>query len=171
MKIYTKTGDDGTTLLCNGKRVPKNSIRVCAHGDIDELNSSIGLAISFSKDENLKNILQDIQRDLFLLSSYISLCDKKLPKFDNSKIAKLELIIDETNALLMPLENFIIPGGTTLASTLHLARTICRRAERTCIDLAKNEDIFKLAIPYLNRLSDLLFILARKANNDIDIIV
>jgi len=171
MKIYTKTGDNGTTSLCNGERISKTSPRICVQGDIDELSSTIGLAISFSYNKKLKNILYEIQHDLFLLASYISACNKDLPEFNENKIKKLELIIDETTKFLKPLRSFILPGGTKVASALHLARTICRRTERNCINLSKTEKVFKLTIPYLNRLSDLLFTLARKSNKGRDILV
>jgi len=173
MKIYTKNGDDGTTLLCNGKKVSKNSLRINAYGDIDELSSFIGLAASFSRNKKLKTILLDIQHDLFILASHIGVCDGKtckLPEFNENKITKLELIIDEFLASLRPLTHFILPGGTKLAGHLHAARTVCRRAERTAVALSENEKLHKNIIPYLNRLSDTLFTLARKANKDKDII-
>lgn len=166
MKIYTKTGDDGKTSLGTGDRIHKNSIRVCACGDIDELSSTIGLASSFSCDKHLKDMLQDIQYDLYLLAS----CTAELNScFNEKKIIKLETIIDDISPSLKPLKNFIIPGGNKLASMLHLARTVCRRTERSCICLSKQEPIAKNTIPYLNRLSDLLFILARQANDGNDI--
>ena len=172
MKIYTKTGDDGSTNLCDGKRVSKSSMRIAAYGDIDELSSFIGLAASFADDKKLIKILHAIQHDLFILGSYAAHCKdnyKKLPPFDESKIYALESIIDEISESLPVLNHFILPGGTHCASHLHTARTICRQAERTCIALAENEWLYKHIVPYLNRLSDLLFVLARKANNGNDI--
>ncbi|MBD3156677.1 cob(I)yrinic acid a,c-diamide adenosyltransferase [Candidatus Peregrinibacteria bacterium] len=172
MRIYTKTGDDGTTSLCDGKRVSKNSMRVAAYGDIDELSSCIGLAVSFSEEKKLTTILHTIQHDLFILGSYAAHCSnnhEKLPDFDEAKIYALESIIDEISESLPPLQHFILPGGTPCASHLHMARTVCRRAERTCIALAENEGLYKHIIPYLNRLSDLLFVLARKANKGNDV--
>ncbi|MBA4336906.1 ATP:cob(I)alamin adenosyltransferase [bacterium] len=162
MKIYTKNGDDGTTSLRDGKRISKNSLRIDTYGDIDELSSFIGLAASFSRNKNLKTILLDIQHDLFILASDTN--------FDEEKVKKLELIIDEFSASLKPLNHFILPGGTKLAGHLHAARTICRRAERTAVALSENEGLHKNVIPYLNRLSDLLFTLARSANKGKDII-
>lgn len=173
MKIYTKTGDDGTTSLCDGKRVSKSSPRVNACGDIDELNSFLGLAASFTRNKRLVYLLQEVQHDLFLLASHTAVCDtknhSKLPAFDEKKILKIESLIDEISSSLKPLKKFILPGGTTLASALHTARTICRRAERSCVLLAEDEGVYKPVIPYLNRLSDLLFVLARKANKGKDI--
>ncbi len=172
MKIYTKTGDNGTTRLCDGERVSKSSMRVAAYGDIDELSSFIGLATSFADDKKLTATLHTIQHDLFILGSYAAQCtghNENLPSFDEAKIYALESIIDEISESLPPLQNFIIPGGTLCASHLHAARTVCRRAERTCIALAENEGLYKHIVPYLNRLSDLLFVLARKANNGNDI--
>ena len=154
MKIYTKKGDDGMTSLLNKKRVSKQSPKIEVYGNIDELNSFIGFAISFSHDKKLIKILRSIQRDLFALSAGKSLKPKKL-----------ELIIDETSNSLEPLDNFILPGGTKVSSILHVARTVCRRAERSC-----TKSPLKTYIPYLNRLSDLLFVLARKANKGKDII-
>lgn len=165
MKIYTKTGDNGTTSLDDGKRVSKSSIRVNAYGDIDELSSSLGLAASFSRNKKLKNILQDIQHDLFVLGSLTTTSTE----FNEDKILKLESLIDEITASLNPLKNFILPGGIKMASSLHMARATCRRAERTCIALAEEEELPKHTVPYLNRLSDLLFTLARKANKGKDI--
>jgi len=173
MKIYTKNGDDGTTSLCDGKRVSKHSLRVDAYGEIDELSSFIGLAASFSRNKKFKNILTEIQHDLFALAAYTASCGKKnmkLPDFGEDKTIKLENLIDEVSASLKPLTHFILPGGTKLAAHLHAARTICRRAERTLTALAENEGMPKSAIPYINRLSDLLFTMARKANKGKDIL-
>lgn len=166
MKIYTKTGDDGTTSLGTGDRIPKNSMRVCTCGDLDELSSTIGLAGSFSCDKHLNNLLHDIQHDLYLLAACTA---ESNSCFDERKVVKLETLIDEISEKLTPLKNFILPGGNKLASILHLARTICRRTERSCICLSKKEPIAKNTIPYLNRLSDLLFVLAREANEGKDI--
>lgn len=162
MKIYTKIGDAGTTRLCDGQRVSKNSLRIAAYGEIDELSSFIGLAASFSRNKKFKKILTDIQHDLFALAAPSGIGDEK--------IIKLEKIIDEVSDSLKPLKQFILPGGTKLAAHLHAARTVCRRVERTVTGLAENEGLNKNTIPYLNRLSDLLFTLARKANKGKDII-
>jgi cob(I)alamin adenosyltransferase len=166
MKIYTKTGDDGTTSLGTENRIPKNSKRVCICGDLDELSSLIGLASSFSCDKHLNNILQDLQHDLYLLAACTA---ESNSCFDERKIVKLETLIDETSELLPPLKNFILPGGNKLASILHLARTVCRRTERSYVCLSEKEPIATNTIPYLNRLSDLLFVLARQANDGNDI--
>jgi cob(I)alamin adenosyltransferase len=174
MKIYTKTGDKGTTSLCDGEKVSKSSLRVNAYGDIDELSSSIGFTISVVRNNKIKKILQDIQKDLFVLGSHISTCSAKmqdvLPQFKESKITHLDKIIDEYSEKLPKLTRFILPGGTKAASVLHLSRTVCRRTERTCVKLSEKEYLFELSVKYLNRLSDLLFVLARAANKGKDIL-
>lgn len=175
MKIYTKTGDKGKTALCDGKRISKSSLRVQAYGDLDELNSSIGFAISVNESKKINAILSLIQKDLFILGSHMATCSPKmqkvLPKFGKFKITHLEKIIDEISEKLKPIKRFILPAGTRSASSLHIARTVCRRAERTCVLLSEKEEIFEQTIPYLNRLSDLLFILARYANKGKDVFV
>lgn len=174
MKIYTKTGDKGKTSLCDGEKVSKASLRVCAYGDIDELSSTIGFAISIISSRKLKTILQEIQRDLFMMASHVATCKNDvhdaLPKFELMKVEKLEGIIDEFITKLPPLNRFLLPGGTKAASAIHLARTTCRRAERTCVKLAEESHLFENVLPYLNRLSDLLFVLARAANKGKDIL-
>jgi cob(I)alamin adenosyltransferase len=175
MKIYTKTGDKGKTRLCGGKEVLKDSMRVTAYGELDELSSNIGLALAFCKNTKIKSILIQIQKDLFVLSAHIASPSKDLqdtlPKFPKTKIKNIEKLIDDISLKLKPLKKFILPGGTKLASFLHVARTVCRRAERTCISLSQKENIFEYAIPYLNRLSDLLFVLARYANKGNDFLM
>ncbi|MBU1446341.1 cob(I)yrinic acid a,c-diamide adenosyltransferase [Patescibacteria group bacterium] len=172
MKIYTKTGDNGETSLCGGTRTQKNSLRVSAYGEIDELNSHIGLILSIDEDKKFDEILMQIQKDLFVVGAYIASPETKaqdsLPKFDNKKIENLENIIDKISATLPEIKRFILPGGSRLAAELHIARTVCRRAERTCTALKEEEDLFVNVLPYLNRLSDLLFVLARHANNGTD---
>lgn len=172
MKIYTKKGDKGQTSLCCGEKVPKNSLRVEAYGSIDELSSNIGLAISLIRNGKIKKVLKDIQHDLAALGAHAATVSPKmqevLPKFPASKITKLEKTIDELDKKLPELKRFVLPGGTCGASALHVARTVCRRAERVCVALAEKEKIYENIIPYLNRLSDLLFVLARTANKGKD---
>lgn len=168
-KLYTRKGDDGSTALGGGQRVPKESLRVTAYGTVDELNSAIGVALAAGLAARLTETLSVIQNELFHLGS--DLCflegDKikyRLPQIEERHIAKLEALIDELNAVVGPLENFILPGGALGAAHLHLARTICRRAERAVIALARQEPIGEQVVPYLNRLSDLLFVMARYEN-------
>lgn len=173
MKIYTKTGDKGETSLCGGLRVKKSSLRVAAYGEIDELTSHIGLAQAQCSDKEISGILHQIQKDLFVLGAHIASPDAKtqdsLPKFSQDKIKNLEKTIDKISKSLPEIKKFILPSGTLLASQLHISRTICRRTERTCTKLNKKEDLFTNVLPFLNRLSDLLFVLARHANDGKDI--
>ena len=166
MKIYTKTGDDGKTSLFDNTRVWKSNERIMAYGTIDELNSTLGIAISLDLDEEIKKILIKIQNDLFIVGS-----DLANPDMSNTKIRTtekmidfLEKTIDDFEPELPMLNSFILPGGTLLASILHLSRTIARRAETHVVALAQNEEISKNAAVYLNRLSDFQFILARLTN-------
>ena len=168
MKIYTKTGDDGTTGLFGGGRVPKTSPRIEAYGTVDELNSCIGLARSSSHGE-FGDLLQRIQQELFVLGGDLATplstrSDYPVPRIGQVEIRALELAIDEHDAALPTLKRFIMPGGNPLAAHLHHARTVCRRAERCVIALAAEEEITPTNVIYLNRLSDLLFVLARRAN-------
>jgi cob(I)alamin adenosyltransferase len=175
MKIYTKKGDQGKTALCDGRTVSKSSLRVKAYGDLDELNSWIGFVISESQSKKINAILSSVQKDLFILGSHTATCSPEtkmaLPKFGAEKLEHLEKIIDEISDKLEPIDRFILPAGTRSASSLHIARTVCRRAERTCVLLSENEKLFEKVIPYLNRLSDLLFVLARYANKGKDVFV
>ena len=166
MKIYTKTGDDGKTSLFDNTRVWKSNGRIMSYGAIDELNSTLGIAISLDSDSKIKNILIKIQNDLFIVGS-----DLANPDMSNTKIRTtqkmvefLEETIDNFEKDLADLNSFILPGGTLLASILHLSRTIARRAETYVVELSQNEQISKTASVYLNRLSDLLFVLARVSN-------
>lgn len=156
-KIYTKTGDQGTSGLFGGQRVPKNHPRLEAYGTIDELNSAIGL-IQISVPE-----LQQIQSDLFLVGTELATPQGK-PQLAATRIADLERSIDAMTAELPELKHFILPGGHSTAATTHLARTICRRAERRIIQLAETEPVNPVIIQYMNRLSDWLFTLARYLN-------
>jgi cob(I)alamin adenosyltransferase len=171
MKIYTKTGDKGETGLFGGDRVLKSSIRIEAYGTIDELNSFIGLAVIDIKTEEIRSLLQDIQNDLFTLGSDLAAPDnEKTQKMMIKRVSevmylKLEQEIDRFEEELKPLKNFILPGGTRGASLLHICRTVCRRAERLATALKSAEGINENIIIYLNRLSDLMFVLSRYENS------
>lgn len=170
MKIYTRTGDTGETGLFGGGRVPKTHPRVEAYGDVDELNAALGLARSIELMPRIDEVLVPLQRDLFAIGALLATPDREKMKrqlekasIDGRRIAELERTIDEGDAELEPLRSFIIPGGTPKAAALHVARTVCRRAERRVIALDQ-EEIPPIVVVYLNRLSDLLFTLARVAN-------
>jgi len=170
MKIYTKTGDDGSTGLFNGVRVSKADLRVEAYGTVDELNSIIGLAVAFDMPERLKPIFTDISHTLFNLGSDLATPLNPKPKFEvpritGEKIQVLENAIDEYDLELEPLRNFILPGGSRCSAFLHQARTVCRRAERRCVELSMTEDLGLFVVKYLNRLSDFLFAASRMANH------
>jgi len=171
MRIYTRTGDKGDTGLFGGGRVPKDHPRVEAYGDVDELNAALGLARSIEMMPRIDEVLAPVQRDLFSLGALLATphpekVREQLAKarIDADRIAELERAIDDGEAELTPLEAFILPGGTPKAAALHVARTVCRRAERRVIALRHEVEIPDLVIQYLNRLSDLLFVLARVAN-------
>jgi len=167
MKIYTKTGDEGKTSLFDNSRVWKSDERIMSYGAVDELNSSIGIALSLELDQEIKDILIKIQNDLFIVGSDLAnpdMSDKKI-RTTVEMITFLEQKIDSLEPQLEPLTSFILPGGTLLASIIHLTRTISRRAETHVVELSKNEEINKDAAIYLNRLSDLMFVLARSINN------
>ena len=171
MKIYTKTGDKGDTGLFGGGRVPKNHPRVEAYGDIDELNAILGMARSVEMMPRIDEVLVPVQRDLFSLGALLATphpekVKQQLQKarIDDARIAELERAIDEGEAELEPLEAFILPGGPPKASALHVARTVCRRAERRVTALAGDVHVPAIVLIYLNRLSDLLFVLSRVAN-------
>ena len=168
-RVYTRKGDDGTTGLGGGQRVPKDSLRVQAYGTVDELNSAIGVALASSLSDRVAETLRGIQNELFHLGS--DLCfvegDKakyKVPRIEARHVEKLEALIDEMRKVVGPLENFILPGGATGAAHLHVARAVCRRAERDAIALSRAEPVGEFVIPYLNRLSDALFVMARYEN-------
>ena len=166
-KIYTRTGDKGSTLLGNGKRVDKNSLRVDAYGSVDEANASIGLSI-LRTNTKIKKILRLVQNDLFDLGADLCIPDKKnikKLKITNDRVDFLEKEIDGFNKELASLNSFILPGGSESSTYLHIARTITRRAERKVVALSKKEKINPVSIIYLNRLSDLLFVLARYTNS------
>jgi cob(I)alamin adenosyltransferase len=170
-RIYTRKGDDGTTGLGGGQRIAKDSLRVAAYGTVDELNSTIGVALAAGVTARLASVLPVIQNELFHLGS--DLCfleaDKaafNIPQIETRHVDALEHLMDELNEVVGPLENFVLPGGTMTAAHLHVARTVCRRAERDAIALARVEAIGTFVIPYLNRLSDALFVMARYENHE-----
>ncbi|MFP5373330.1 MAG: cob(I)yrinic acid a,c-diamide adenosyltransferase [Gammaproteobacteria bacterium] len=158
-KIYTRTGDDGTTGLGDGSRVAKDSARVAAYGTIDEANSAIGLLLAGDVPDSIRELLTTVQHQLFDLGG--ELCIPGHAAIVDADIDALEQALDRHNADLPPLKDFILPGGGEAAARCHLARTIVRRAEREAVTLARAEDVRPQAIRYLNRLSDLLFVLAR----------
>ncbi len=172
MKIYTRTGDEGDTGLFGGGRVPKDHPRVEAYGEVDELNSAIGVARAAAPAGAFDELLEGIQRDLFAIGGQLASPDpekvrKALEKagLSEERVALLERTIDEADRELAPLTAFILPAGTAKAAALHLARTVCRRAERSVVRLSHDTDVPPLFVVYLNRLSDLLFTLARLANH------
>lgn len=158
-KIYTRTGDDGTTGLGDGTRVAKDSARVAAYGTVDELNSAIGLLVARGVRDDLRETLTEIQHELFDLGG--ELCIPGSALVHEADIDRLERRLDALNEDLPPLKDFILPGGGLAASSCHLARTICRRAEREVVTLSHHDAVRPEAIRYLNRLSDLLFVMAR----------
>jgi cob(I)alamin adenosyltransferase len=169
-RIYTKTGDEGMTGLGGGQRVPKDSQRVETYGTVDELNSQIGLALATGLCERLTTELSLIQNELFDLGSDLatpaaSQARHPVPMVEQRHIEKLERLIDELNDIVGELANFLLPGGSAGAAQLHVARTVCRRAERAAVTLAREEPVGPTVIPYLNRLSDALFVMARYENH------
>jgi cob(I)alamin adenosyltransferase len=172
MKIYTRTGDTGQTALFGGGRVPKNDPRVAAYGDIDELNSVLGLVRSTEPGAFFDPLFEAIQRDLFSIGGQLATPDpsrvaKALEKAElsMSRVSEFERVMDEAEEELLPLRAFVLPAGAPKAAALHLARTVCRRAERSVVGLSQDTDVPAVFLTYLNRLSDLLFTLARLANH------
>lgn len=161
-KIYTRTGDDGSTGLGDGSRVAKDSLRVEAMGAVDELNSALGVLLCNPLDESLQSALVDIQHTLFDMGG--ELCIPGASVIGADRVAILEQQLDALNADLPPLKEFILPGGCSAAAACHLARAICRRSERRVYSLSRAEAVNPDAIKYLNRLSDLLFVMARHLN-------
>ena len=161
-KIYTRTGDDGTTGLGDGKRVPKDHARVEAFGTVDELNSVLGLLLCELTDGETHATLTRIQHTLFDLGG--ELCIPGRSVLAEAQVTELENLLDRLNADLAPLKEFILPGGTRNAALCHLARSVCRRAERRVYTLSRSEAVSPVSLKYLNRLSDLLFVMARTAN-------
>jgi len=173
LKIYTKRGDKGKTSLIGGTRVPKYDDRIEAYGTVDELNSFIGLLRDQSLNKYYKNVLIEIQNNLLITSAHLA-SDKpesiaNLPGISEEDITYLENEIDKMNKELPVLKSFILPGGHTTISYCHIARAICRRAERLTIKLSKKYIIEKILVKYLNRLSDYLFVLARKLSKDLNV--
>lgn len=171
MKIYTRTGDQGQTSLLGGDRVSKDDIRVAAYGDVDELNAALGAALALEPADFERELLQSIQEDLLAIGGRLANpSPDRLPKaalkteIKPERIKALEAAIDRADAELPPLRAFVLPGGTPKAAMLHLARTVCRRAERSVVALNRQAPVPPAILAYLNRLSDLLFTLARLAN-------
>jgi len=169
-RIYTGTGDDGTTALVGGQRIPKDSPRVAAYGSVDELNSHLGLAISLGLRAELTPVLKTVQNELFHLGADLATRAEdrprfKIPQIEQRHVDALEQLMDRLTAELGPLENFILPGGSSGAAALHIARAVCRRAEREAIALNRVEPLNPLTLKYLNRLSDALFVAARYENH------
>jgi len=171
MKIYTKTGDAGDTGLFGGGRVGKDHPRVEAYGDVDELNATLGLVRALEPMPRIDEVIVPIQRDLFSIGALLATPDRDKMKaslekarIDDTRIRELELAIDQCETELEPLRSFIVPGGTAKAAALHVARTVCRRAERRVVALQHSEELPPIVVVFLNRVSDLLFMLARVAN-------
>jgi cob(I)alamin adenosyltransferase len=173
MKIYTKTGDQGTTALFGGKRVSKADLRIDTYGTVDELNSWIGVVRDQPVNEKRKDFLVSIQDNLFVTGSILATepgnTKVKIPKLSEADVTALEKEIDAMDAQLPPMKFFILPGGHQSVSFCHVARTVCRRAERLTIALHVQEPIDLLVVRYLNRLSDYLFVLARKMGAELNV--
>ena len=172
MTIYTKTGDSGHTGLFGGGRVPKDHPRVAAYGDVDELNSTLGVVRATAPVQFFDALLESVQRDLFAIGGHLATPDpvkvaRALEKAEltEARVAEFERLMDQADAELPPLRAFVLPAGTPKAAALHLARTVCRRAERSVVHLSHESEVPTVFITYLNRLSDLLFTLARVANH------
>lgn len=170
MKIYTKKGDDGSTGLFGGPRVTKNAAQVDTYGEVDHLNSVIGWARAQTLDPNIDQVLERVQHELFAMGAELASTHDMLAKgigirlVDDTDTAELERAIDETDNQLEPLKSFILPGGSVGASALHLARTACRKVERKLVALHQHHPVRVELLRYINRLSDLLFVLARRTN-------
>jgi len=171
LKIYTKTGDGGETGLFGGGRVPKDDRRVTAYGEVDELNAALGLALALEPRAFARDLLELVQRDLFTIGAELASPDpaklvKALPgpRLGDARVEALEDAIDRAEATLAPLKNFILPGGSSKAAALQLGRAVCRRAERAVVTLSREAAVSPAILKYVNRLSDLLFVLARAAN-------
>lgn len=169
-KIYTRKGDEGQTSLSGGQRVRKDALRVSAYGLVDELNSVLGIALAHGLSPRLAAVLPELQNELFHLGSDLSFVETdkakySVPQVEARHVTRLERLIDELNQIVGPLQNFILPGGSIGAAHLHHARTVCRHAERAVVSLAAEEPIGEQTLPYLNRLSDALFVMARYENH------
>lgn len=175
IKIYTKTGDKGKTSLIGGTKVFKSDLRIETYGTIDELNSHIGLVRDYTVNDHQRNILKSIQDRLFVIGASLA-CDPEkktgmhIPDLNENDISSLEKEIDDMNSVLPPMKNFILPGGHIAVSSTHIARCVCRRAERVCVEMQQHELFIEpLIIKYLNRLSDYLFMLARITASDLNV--
>lgn len=170
MKVYTRRGDSGETDLFGGQRVPKDHLRVEAYGAVDELNAALGIAAAASASGDVRELVAALQSRLFDLGAHLAAPDPErraksaLPGPSDEQVAELEGRIDAFDAELAPLRRFVLPGGTPASAAFHLARTVCRRAERRAVALGRAEPVEPVAIRFLNRLSDLLFVLARVEN-------
>jgi cob(I)alamin adenosyltransferase len=170
MKIYTKAGDDGSTGLIGGQRVPKSDARIECVGAVDELNAALGWAAVSAGDlgAELPGKLRIVQNELFVIGSHLACPDDRppahLPSLEESSIGRLEMEMDAATEELEPLRNFILPGGSEISARLHIARAVCRRAERVVVTFSQDRPVSRTVITYLNRLSDWLFVLARWAN-------
>ncbi len=170
MRIYTRTGDTGQTSLASGMRVRKNQLRVATYGDVDELNALLGVAAAAGEPSELTRVLTELQAELFRIGAELADPREQSPQLSElrvgpAEIARLETVIDTFEAGLPRLDSFILPGGSRLGAALHHARTVCRRAERSVVSLGETEALSEYVLVYLNRLSDLLFVLARSANH------
>ncbi len=163
-KIYTRTGDDGTTGLGDGARTPKDSLRINTIGEVDELNSHIGVLLTEDLPETIRNCLINVQHKLFDLGGELSMPGSGYIGITADHTTQLEAILDKLNAPLPPLKEFILPGGSRAAAYCHVARAVCRRTERSITSLAKAEEVSTASLIYLNRLSDLLFVMCRALN-------
>lgn len=170
MKVYTRRGDAGETDLFGGQRVGKDALRVAAYGDVDELNATLGVALAHSPHDDVRVLGDSIQGQLFELGAYLATPDERsrekasIPTLSGDDVNTLEQHIDAFETELAPLQRFVLPGGTPAAAAFHLARTVCRRAERAAVSLNRQDPLDPVALGYLNRLSDLLFVLARLEN-------
>lgn len=165
-RVYTRAGDNGSTALGGGQRVPKDSLRIEAYGTVDELNSVIGVAVAMGVAESLREPLFIVQQVLFNLGADLCILESdkerlQVPRIEPRHVEQLEQWMDAWNAELEPLQSFILPGGDAAAAHLHVARTVCRRAERRVVALAREEPVGEQVVPYLNRLGDFLFVAAR----------
>jgi cob(I)alamin adenosyltransferase len=173
-RIYTKTGDDGSTGLIGGQRISKGSLRVEAYGSVDELNAILGVVRSYSLPEYVAGIIRQVQDDLFTLGANLALpegtpgAEWGVPPVNDEDVQRLERLIDDVEGRLEPLRRFVLPGGPAAGAMLHLARTVARRAERRCVALGGVEQVDGRIMRYLNRLSDLCFVLARLVNREAD---
>lgn len=167
MKIYTKKGDGGETSLFGGQKVKKSAARIATYGTVDELNSVLGMALTYPHAKQTGTYLKQLQHDLFVLGADLATPvtkDTRIERISESQVQFLENAIDEMDAELPPLKNFILPGGNRSGATIHFARTVCRRAERHAVACGEDEELSPLSIVYLNRLSDFLFVLGRFEN-------